>query len=111
VKNLLSGLALLVMMAGSATAQKISTETGNDLSNLCSTGDKVDGHFESGLCAGFIIGVSVAIDDVCRGPNVTNGQVIKVARKYLDDHPEELDQSAQTLVHRSLTKVFPCEKK
>jgi Rap1a immunity proteins len=87
-----------------------STQTGNDLANLCSLGDKPDGHFESGLCAGFIIGVSVSIDDVCRPDNATNGQVIKIARKYLDDHPEELNQSAQSLVHHSLIKAFPCTK-
>lgn len=111
MKHRLFVLVILVLLARSATAHGgTSTDTGNDLANLCSEGDKADGHFEGGVCAGFIIGVSVVIDDVCRAANVTNGQVIKVARKYLDDHPEELNLPAQTLVHRALTKAFPCPK-
>jgi Rap1a immunity proteins len=111
MKNWLSALAIFVFLTcGAAAHGGTSTDTGNDLANLCSEGDKPDGHFEGGVCAGFIMGVSVVIDDVCHGANVTNGHVIKVARKYLDDHPEELNLPAQTLVHRSLTKAFPCPK-
>lgn len=112
MKNLVSALGLIIILTGSATAQAadVSTETGNGLASLCSEGDKTTEQFAAGVCSGFIVGVSVSVDNICRRANVTNGQVIKVARKYLDDHPEELDQPAQVLVRRSLTKAFPCPK-
>lgn len=67
-----SALVMFVLLIGSAAAHGgTSTDTGNDLANLCRAGDKPDGHFEGGICIGFIIGVSGVIDDVCRGANVT----------------------------------------
>jgi hypothetical protein len=95
-----------------APASLIAQSTGNDLVKICSEGDKAEGsldnHFQAGVCAGFIMGASTMVDGLCGTKNATNGQMIKIVRKYLDDHPEELNQSAPVLIEKSMKKAFPC---
>jgi hypothetical protein len=116
VKSFLS-VAFLSIVAGTGTAHGgISTDTGNDLAKVCSEGDKQmnadDSYYKSGICGGFIIGVFAASEDhLCPGVNVTNGQIVKIARKYLDDHPEALDGPSQKVIGAAFIKAFPCEKK
>ncbi len=37
-----------------------------------------------------------------------NGQVVAVAKKYLNDHPESLHHSGASLVAIALHEAFPC---
>jgi Rap1a immunity proteins len=61
------------------------------------------------FCSGYIRGVA----DVNQALGLidtrtaTNRQLIDVIRKYLPDHPEERDLSAQWLVGAALAKAFP----
>jgi hypothetical protein len=66
--------------------------------------------FRSGYCQGIVRGVSEASPKVCPGENVTNEQALRVVVKYLQDHPEELDQLGGRLVGKALVKAFPCRK-
>jgi hypothetical protein len=65
--------------------------------------------FQNGYCLGIIQGVTDASQDVCPGEHVTYVQITRVVLKYLQDHPEQLDQHGSTLVYRALVKAFPCK--
>lgn len=111
MKHILSALALFMVLAASSTKARANAgdQTGNTLVNACIDGDKGEKHWE-GFCTGFIIGVFSTLGDICHPDTVTVEQVVKIARKYLDDHPETLNLPAHILVHRSMTKAFPCPK-
>jgi Rap1a immunity proteins len=110
MKTRVSAMVLFLIAVGSATAQtaKDYKNTANFLAGKCKNWD-TSGSFEAGYCVGFITGVDSQVEN-CPGDNVTRGQVLKVALKYMDDHPEELDQAASTVVRRALLKAFPCPK-
>jgi hypothetical protein len=103
-------MAGFLIAVGSATAQTANGHktTANFLADKCKNWN-TSGSFEAGYCVGFITGVDSQVEN-CPGDDVTRGQVIKVAVKYMDDHPEELDQAASTVVRRALVKAFPCPK-
>jgi hypothetical protein len=110
VKACVLALISFWMVLGNASAQTESGSTANYLADSCKDWDTTKaGSYDSGYCLGFIKGVDSEID-VCERKNVTVGQVVKVALKYMDDHPEELDQPASTVVRRALEKAFPCSK-
>jgi len=67
--------------------------------------------YRDGLCRGLIHGISDVSPKVCAGEDVTYGQEVRVVFKYLQDHPEELDQKSSRLVEKALAKAFPCSKK
>ena len=80
-------------------------------------------HF--GMCAGFVGGVVDAeswtqlglkaahqpdLRDMkfCVDSRVTNGQLVAVVLKFLNDHPEITHLSAAGLIYGALSKSFPC---
>ena len=112
MKNCLSALALIVAFEGSALqAQTNFVKTGNDLSLTCSHFLASDNRstFNDGVCFGYIVGVTALVND-CEGQNVTYGQEIRVVLKYMDDHPEQLDQQSTAIIRRALLGAFPCGK-
>jgi hypothetical protein len=46
---------------------------------------------------------------ICLKENISSGQLKAVAKKYLNDHPEELHLAAASLIIFSLKKAFPCK--
>jgi hypothetical protein len=50
----------------------------------------------------------IASPEVCTGQNVTHRQEVRVVVKYLQDHPEELDQIGGRLVEKASAQAFPC---
>jgi hypothetical protein len=44
----------------------------------------------------------------CLPQNVSVGQVLFVALKYMDDHPEQLQLPAIALIGTALKQAFPC---
>jgi Rap1a immunity proteins len=45
----------------------------------------------------------------CFPRHVRNDQLLKVAVKYMDDHPERLHERIEILLHAAFQKAFPCE--
>jgi hypothetical protein len=87
-----------------------SLQTGNDLSNTCRHFTSQESStFDDGVCMGYIAGVGDSIG-FCGGENVTYGQMIKVVLKYMNDHPEQLNQQSSSIIHRALFDAFPCQK-
>jgi hypothetical protein len=66
------------------------------------------------ICSGYIAGVFdtlVLTAKLCPADNPgLTGQVVAVAMKYLNDHPELWAGSPAQLIGDSLMPVFPCVK-
>jgi len=107
-----------VLGSGAAVAT-----TGNELSDQCQAflKDPIPPakYFASGRCAGYVngiidgLGVAKALSPekvaVCfpdRG--FTNAQAVKVVQRYLDNHPERLNEDALVLTSTAFRQAFPC---
>jgi Rap1a immunity proteins len=104
---------------------------GNDMLTKCRT-LWTDGHqnvtteemLDGTFCAGYVSGVldaramQFAMDKAdhvkgrnkyCRPSEVTNGQVFRVLKKWLDDNPDKLHQRADTIIFVAMQEAFPCQ--
>jgi hypothetical protein len=43
-------------------------------------------------------------------PGVTKGQIYEAVKQYLEEHPEEKNQTAHFLVNKALGRAFPPKK-
>lgn len=61
---------------------------------------------------GYVIGVTDALTSVtvCMPRNVTSGQAHDMVKQYLEDNPGVRHFSADSLVNRVLSNVWPCKK-
>ena len=66
-----------------------------------------------GFYAGYVDGVFDAYVGLlfCPPNNIKAGQVYDIVFKYLQNHPENRNLSANTLVFKALNKIWPCKKK
>lgn len=93
---------------------------GNQLKTWCDDSDQMgqepDIHhaasdtFLGGVCLGFIDATYRALNkrDFCGTSSTTRQQVVAVARKYLNDHPEKLGNDESQLVIEAFKQAFPC---
>lgn len=81
--------------------------------------------FDMGFCAGYFKAVmdmeSAQIDlerrahvegpavQFCRPEEVTNGQVFKIVKKWLDDNPDKLHWGGEVIIVKALSQAFPCK--
>ncbi|MGA7225461.1 MAG: Rap1a/Tai family immunity protein, partial [Candidatus Acidiferrales bacterium] len=81
--------------------------------------------FDVGFCFGFIDGANSAHQvwaasdktnhrnhamSYCFPDSVTNGQMLRVFVKYLDEHPQDLHEPAALLYIEAMRRAFPCGK-
>jgi hypothetical protein len=71
--------------------------------------------FASGLCMGIVEGLMwslpVAANKIlCKPKGVTLEQELKVLVKYMDDHPEELQELTTQLATSAFIKAWPCPR-
>ena len=111
VKRLIALTILMVLSLPVAAATVPAYETGNQLLTLCES----KGGSSEGVCIGYIEGVSDASEGktwdgtpYCAPKGATNGQLVKIVTKYLNDHPEHLHLSAHSIVQQALLEAFPC---
>jgi hypothetical protein len=135
MKPTLIAAAALLSLALSAGAGA-QTTTGADIMSKCKQAVRdVDNDtsvdkppvksFDVGFCFGFIDGANstqqvwTASDKTnhrnhamgyCFSDAVTNGQMLRVFVKYLDDHPKELHEPAALLYIEAMRRAFPCGK-
>jgi hypothetical protein len=71
---------------------------------------KIQGN--DGYCIGYIIGAAEGMDLKFWSPPVPlkQEQVVAIARKYIDAHPEKWDQPASMLIRNALIEAFPPNK-
>ena len=115
------GAIALVGMLGSGA---VAASTGNELSGQCQALIKdptpPGKYFESGVCAGYISGMidGIHIAKVLSPEKVTicfpehgftSFQGVKVVQRYLDTHPERLNEDAMVLTTVAFRQAFPCK--
>jgi Rap1a immunity proteins len=100
---------LLVLIVAAMMASPADALTGAELWKDCQE-EKAD--FSSGLCMGYILGISVMLEtltaEYCRPAGSTNGQIVDVVKRHLEDHPHERHLSAADLITTALSENFPC---
>lgn len=121
MKTRIAGTIALVMAL--SVAAPASAETGNEMLQNCAEflkeNGEIDGYFKSGVCAGFVSGVtntvayardaSPATVKICIPDGFTIGQGIRVLKKYLIDHPKDLHRSATALALTAYREAYPCD--
>jgi hypothetical protein len=60
------------------------------------------------FCLGFLSGLSYASNHGCAPKGVTQGQIARVVVKYIDSHPERMQEQFGILALEALTSAFPC---
>jgi len=64
----------------------------------------------AGFCAGLVEGIGFAGVGICFPNGVTNGQIIRVVVKYIDDRPARLNEDFRALALEALRAAWPCKK-
>ncbi len=120
-------LALLLFVGILVTCSPLFAEetytSGNKLKPACAAyiagipPDRSEA-LKAGVCIGFIDGwLQLAMmlkpplvneELFCPPKGVTNKQVIDIAVKYMNDHPEKLHQSASQILYDAVSDAFPC---
>jgi Rap1a immunity proteins len=99
------------ILKGPAMAEVID---GAKLFADCRDGDDPnarDSTHKGGMCFGYINGVADALVPAgayCLPPGASAGQVLDVAKLYIQDHPDKRYMSAPQLIVNALTEKFPC---
>lgn len=92
-------------------------QDGNKLLQQCTAAldEKVSDPLYAGYCFGYIEGVRMAISvyspKVFCLPSggITNGQAVRVVKKYLEDHPAKLHLDSFVLTVVSFKEAYPCK--
>lgn len=113
VKNVLVG-SLLCLATLSPSNVSAAFYSGNDLIELCEATQSDSVYFQKASeCRAYIVGVydSFTGYEFCPPQDVTMGQVVKIAKKYISNNPELSHKQAMVLVLSSLIDAFPCKNK
>ena len=104
-RKLSIAVAVWVVTCGPALAM----ENGSVLLEDCL---KPAGSSGRGYCLGYVTGVANALlliaGDACVPERTTRGQMVDVAVRYLQAHPETRHHLAAALVRAALVEAFPC---
>src|SRR5882672_4403228 len=119
-------LAVFSIACLAVPISRAQTETGNTIQEKCKALNESTDKFKAGFCAGFVstsqemLLLWHAVDEglirkhptsaqVCFPAEVTNGQLVKVFLKYLDEHPESLHEPATGLFIKAMQQAFSCK--
>jgi len=110
-------LFLTVASICNAENGEVAVNNGSELLKICIAAVQLqDGvpnadRFDAGHCVGFLEGVVLADDAksiTCIPGDVSFGQLARVVRRYLVEHPEKLHLHRFPLTKRILADTFPC---
>ncbi|WP_148193086.1 Rap1a/Tai family immunity protein [Pseudomonas syringae] len=117
--------ATAIVLAGTVLcAQLAKAETGTEMAGHCraflNEKPDPDQSFGAGVCAGLVYGVTDTLKtahiaspeavSVCIPiEGFTMGQAAQILLKYLDDHPETLNNNASVLAIKAFRKAYPCK--
>jgi hypothetical protein len=109
MKNHIFAMTFFLVAAACTWAQPSGDypDSAKFLAGLCKNYDT--SAIDAGYCLGYVSGVAASVPD-CEREHVTKAQEVKVFQKYIDDHPEELDKTAASVIRNALLKAFPCSK-
>ena len=105
---------LVVLFVGMASASE--AESGNELYELLASKSP----YSRFVGQSYVFGVIDTTHSVNRvwhlpvnwtiTPGVTKGQIYEAVKQYLEEHPEERNQTAYFLVNKALGRAFPPKK-
>ena len=108
-------LTFLVLLYGGVTFAS-EAESGNELYELLASKSP----YSQFVGQGYILGVMDATHSLNRvwhlpvrwtiPPAVTNREIFKAIKEYLEQHPEERDKTAYILLNTALESAFPPKK-
>jgi Rap1a immunity proteins len=114
-KNTLNLVAVVLMLVSMDPAAGGFFLTGNALKSKL---EKVESNYfadgDATLALGYVMGVSdvySAVGFICSSNYVTSGQVAAVVLKYMREHPEQLDISAEAIIFEASKETWPCKNK
>ena len=107
-------VGVLTVLASSLPAADAFT-TGHDLLAKCIAGETVENLFSLGFCAGYLTAIMELSDHggerpFCIPADATNMQIKDTVLIYLQNHPEQANLEADSLVIAALIAAFPCSK-
>jgi len=115
-------IVLLFSCSQAIAAQTESFYTGNALLELCEA--YLDGGTSANIakgntCASYVAGIddahSLFVDWLdmeqswCAPKNVNMSQLVRVVTKHLQENPQKLHKSGNSLIGNALIIAFPCE--
>jgi hypothetical protein len=111
-------LSAIQTVAAAASGAYLSQTCGKAVQHL-KTGH-TDSPVDAAQCVGFVQGVTdgyataislyTGIAIYCEPPGVTLQQRVLITEKYLNSHPEVINQEASSLVLVAMREAFPCER-
>ena len=100
---------LAALLSTGAQAQRLSKVNGAKLMSICNAGRSTD-------CDAYLSGVADAIGAAgrdhaaaCIPDAVTGVQLREVVKKFLRDHPQDMQKPAGELVTHAFAADFPCK--
>lgn len=108
-------LIMFMVPAVQAEAEVIVYQNGNQLIKDCEGDEPIRGMF----CLGFMAGTMDTLEVLsaaaefpkiaCKPKDVTITQLRKIFIQFTSEHPEELHNSASSIMLTALVEAFPCE--
>jgi hypothetical protein len=115
---LLTGTVLLFVSNGLAaensglpTLRKSDDEMARSVTAGCQAilkREHADKTFDLGLCLGVIKGLHYLSGDVCVPPALSLRDVADVVSKYLDGHPNQIDEDFREVSLAAMRAAWPC---
>lgn len=105
-----AGILSLIALPAFGETNRIG-ETGHELVKRCTTGSP----FEKGMCLGYILSISDVMSNnpigefrACVPPKLSDKDVRDKVWHWLDQHPDKLKFTADSLVALALSEIYPC---
>jgi hypothetical protein len=125
-KGMMTGMVLLMLTVGHANAANDGNQFIHDCRQAIAfidskpVGDQV-AYLQAGTCIGTANGVitSEMINQatqpgkalICLPDNISPPQAVRIADKYMTEHPEKLQYPSGAIMHAALMNAFPCKGK
>jgi len=126
MKHILTAALCVLLFPNDATA---SASTGSQFLSMCKaalaplSGSEsaeyiVKWAMDTGFCAGYVEGYTVALQKsgkgvstaACFPENLNNDQALRVLIEFLENNPAELHRGVGSSAQRAFSRAFPCSK-
>jgi len=105
-------LAAFLFLLVATSLARAEFVDGYKLKGFLDADERNEKSVNASIGVGYVTGVydSLAVFYYCAPPNITIGQVVAIAHKYLKENPDKWNLPANILVAESLKNAWPCPK-